>query len=66
MHKVAFWETEADKLSTSLQKNIFASKELGLDLKMQLRDLVRHIDGIADHAEDMADALAIYVIKRSL
>ncbi len=66
IHKVAFWETEADKASTSLQKAIFNNNELGLDLKMQLRDLVRSIDKIADHAEDLADTLAIYVIKRSL
>lgn len=66
MHKVIFWETESDKASTRLQKAIFGNEQLGLDLKMQLRDLVKHIDAIADHAEDMADSLAIYVIKRSL
>jgi len=66
IHKIAFWETEADKASTSLQKAIFNNNELGLDLKMQLRDLVRSIDKIADHAEDLGDTLAIYVIKRSL
>lgn len=66
MHKVVFWETESDKASTRLQKAVFADDQLGLDMKMQLRDLVKHIDGIADQAEDMADSLAIYVIKRSL
>lgn len=66
IHKISFWETEADKASTSLQKAIFNNHELGLDLKMQLRDLVRSIDKIADHAEDLGDTLAIYVIKRSL
>ena len=66
IHKIAFWETEADKGSTSLQKAIFNNNELGLDLKMQLRDLVRSIDKIADYAEDLGDTLAIYVIKRSL
>lgn len=66
MHKVIFWETESDKASTRLQKAIFGNPQLGLDLKMQLRDLVKHIDRIADQAEDMADSLAIFVIKRSL
>ena len=66
MHKVIFWETESDKASTRLQKAVFGSKQMGLDLKMQLRDLIKHIDGIADEAEDMADSLAIFVIKRSL
>lgn len=66
MHKVIFWETESDKASTRLQKAVFADADLGLDVKMQIRDLVRHVDRIADQAEDMADSLAIYVIKRSL
>jgi len=66
IHKVAFWETEADKASSNLQKKVFATEALGLDVKMQIRDLVRSIDKIADQAEDMADSLAIYVIKRSL
>ncbi len=66
IHKVAFWETEADKISSRLQKAIFATTSFGLDVKMQIRDLIRSIDKIADQAEDMADSLAIYVIKRSL
>ncbi|MDX2479003.1 MAG: DUF47 family protein [Desulfuromusa sp.] len=66
IHKIVFWETEADKCSTRLQKAIFNNESLGLDLKMQLRDLARSIDKIADYAEDLADSLAICVIKRSL
>ena len=66
IHKIAFWETEADKAATYLQKAIFNDSELGLDVKMQLRDLARSIDKIADQAEDLGDTLAIYVIKRSL
>lgn len=65
MHKVSFWETEADMASTRLQKAIFGCETLDLAEKMQLRDLVKHIDKIADQAEDMADSLAIFVIKRS-
>ena len=66
MHKVSYWETESDKISTRLQKNIFRCNELDLAHKMQLRDLIRHVDKIADRAEDVADRLAISVIKRSL
>ncbi len=66
MHKVSFWETEADKISTMLQKRIFRQNEMRLSQKMQLRDFVRHIDKIADRAEDVADDLSIFVIKRSL
>lgn len=66
IHKVSFWETEADKAATCLQRAIFNDGELGLDAKMQLRDLAKSIDKIADQAEDLGDSLAIYVIKRSL
>ena len=66
MHKIAFWETESDKASTRLQKSIFADPQLDLAKKMQLRDMVKHIDRIADQAEDLAERLAIFVIKRSL
>ncbi len=66
MHKVSFWETESDKISTILQKRIFGQDEMSLSEKMQLRDFVRHVDKIADRAEDVADDLSIFVIKRSL
>jgi len=66
MHKVSYWETESDKVSTRLQRNIFRKKELRLSHRMQLRDFVRHVDKIADRAEDVADHLSIFVIKRSL
>lgn len=66
MHKVSYWETESDKTSTRLQRSIFRQKELRLSHRMQLRDFVRHVDKIADRAEDVADSLSIFVIKRSL
>ncbi len=66
IHKVSYWETQSDKISTRLQKSIFSCQDLRLSQKMQLRDLVRHVDKIADRAEDVADKLSIYIIKRSL
>ncbi len=65
MHKVSFWETEADKVSTLLQRRIFRQEDMRLSHRMQLRDFVRHVDKIADRAEDVADKLNIFVIKRS-
>jgi predicted phosphate transport protein (TIGR00153 family) len=65
MHKVLFYEKEADKISTRLKMTIFDS-ELDLSRKNQLRIFVEHIDTIADTAEDVADRLAIYAIKRSI
>jgi predicted phosphate transport protein (TIGR00153 family) len=66
MHKVIHWESQSDIISTKLQRDIFSRKEMRLSHRMQLRDFVRHVDKIADRAEDVADKLGIYVIKRSL
>jgi uncharacterized protein Yka (UPF0111/DUF47 family) len=66
MHKVSYWEKQSDKVSTRIQRRIFRQNELHLSHKLQLRDFVMHVDQIADQAEDVADQLSIYVIKRSL
>ena len=66
LHKVSFWEKESDKVSTRLQKAIFGRADLHLSHKMHLRFFVKLVDRIADEAEDVADRLNIYVIKRML
>ncbi len=66
MHKVSYWETESDKVSTRIQSAIYRDENLQLSHRMQLCNLIRHVDKIADRAEDVADRLSIYVIKRSL
>ena len=65
MHKVMFYEKEADRVSTKLKRAIFGS-ELPLSRKAQLRNFVEHIDNLADRSEDVADRLAIYTIKRTV
>ncbi len=65
MHKVMFYEKEADKVSTKLKRAIFGS-DLSLSQKAHLRNFVEHIDYLADHSEDVADRLAIYTIKRTV
>jgi len=62
-HKVVLYEKEADVISTNLKREIFNS-DLDLAQKMHLRQFVEQIDNIADVAEDVADRLAIYAIKR--
>ena len=64
-HKVIFYETEADKISTRLKTAIFRS-DLPLEHKIHLRYFVERIDDSANAAEDVADELAIFTIKRSL
>ena len=65
-HKVMLYEKEADAISTTLKSGIFASNKLSLAQKLHLREFVEHIDTIADMAEDVADRLAIYAIKRTV
>jgi len=63
--KVLIFEKEADKISTKLKRKIFES-DLDLPRKMHLRQFVEQIDNVADWAEDVADRLAIYAIKRTV
>jgi uncharacterized protein len=65
LHKVYFYEKEADKLADKLKRKIF-SLDIHLSHKMHLRYFATHIDGIADRTEDVAQRLGIYTIKRSL
>ena len=65
MHKVMFYEKEADKVSTKLKRAIFAL-DIPLSHKAHLRHFAEQIDNVADRAEDVADRLAIYTIKRKI
>jgi predicted phosphate transport protein (TIGR00153 family) len=65
-HKVYYWETESDKVASDLQRAIFKREDMRMSHRLQLRDFAKRVDNIADVSEDVADRLAIYVIKRSL
>ena len=65
LFKVHHWEKDADKLSDGLKRRIFAS-DLELAHKTQLRYFANHVEQLSDEAEDVADRLAIYAIKRNL
>lgn len=64
-HKVQLYEKEADIISSALKREIFGS-DLDLAQKLHLKSFVEGIDSIADIAEDVADRLAIYSIKRTV
>ncbi len=66
LNKVYFWESEADRLSEAVKRKVFRTTELELSRKFHLRYFALHIESLADKAEDVADRLAIYTIKRSL
>ncbi len=63
--KVLFLESEADRMSTKLQRKVYAS-EMEHTLKRHLQYFVEHIDELANAAEDVADELAIFTIKRKI
>lgn len=65
IHKVYFFEKEADRLADSLKRKVFA-KDLELARKIHLRYFCLHVETVSDRAEEVADRLAIYTIKRTI
>jgi len=65
LHKVYFYEKEADKIVNRLTHHIFESN-IELSRKIHLRFFAFHVEHLADAAENVADRLAIYTIKRTL
>ena len=64
-HKAVYLEIEADKINTRLKRNIFQS-DLSLERKIHLRYFAERLDLLANRAEDIANRLAVFIIKRSL
>ncbi|MCB5253951.1 MAG: DUF47 family protein [Candidatus Cloacimonadaceae bacterium] len=65
IHKVYFFEREADQIGEKLRRKIFGM-DINLSRKSQLRFFAIHIEKISDAAQDVCDRLAIYTIKRQL
>lgn len=65
LHKVYFFEKEADRLADALKRKIFAA-DLELARKIHLRYFCLHVETLSDRAEEVADRLAIYTIKRTI
>ena len=65
IHKIGFYEEEADNVSLRLKTDIFQS-DLPLARKLHLTQWVDAIEQVSDAADDVGDRLAIYAIKRSL
>jgi predicted phosphate transport protein (TIGR00153 family) len=64
LHKVMLYEHEADQLALALKTRVFAS-DLSLERKAHLRHFIDKVEGVSNQAEDVADWLAIYTIKRA-
>ncbi len=65
IHKVYFFEKETDRIATTLRMKIFR-RDMKLSRKMHLRDVAVNVAKISDEAENVADRLSIYTIKRSI
>lgn len=65
IHKVYFFEREADQLGEKLRRLIFA-QDMDLARKSHLRWFAIHIEQISDYAQAVCDRLSIYTIKRRL
>jgi predicted phosphate transport protein (TIGR00153 family) len=65
LYKVHHFEKEADSISDGLKREIFAS-ELPLAHKIHLRYFALNVEKVSDRAEEVADRLAIYAIKRTI
>jgi len=65
--KVHFWEHEADKVEERIMIKAFNSPDIEkLSQKVHMRYFAERISMVADEAEDVADRLDIYTIKRSI
>ena len=65
LHRVFFYEKEADRAGDRLKREIFESG-IDLSLKLHLRYFADQVEGISDIAEEVADRIAIYAIKRGV
>jgi len=65
LYKVHHFEKEADNISDTLKRAVFAS-ELDLAHKIHLRYFALNVEKVSDKAQEVADRLAIYSIKRNI
>ncbi len=64
LHKVRFYESDGDETLTKLKRAIF-DDDMDLAQKLHIRLFAEGIAEISDMAEDVADRLVIFSIKRA-
>jgi len=65
LHKVYFHEKQGDTIAMDLKRKIFDT-DVDLARKIHLRYFTLNIDRVSDAAEDVADRISIYAIKRTV
>lgn len=66
LHRVYFYEKEADDLADELKRKLFDDSSIELSHKQHLRYFIEHTEKLSDRAEEVADMVSIYAIKRSI
>jgi predicted phosphate transport protein (TIGR00153 family) len=66
VNKACFYERESDGVAEKIKRIVFRTEDLHLSGRLHLRLFAKHIDDIADAAEDVCDRLAIAAIKRDV
>jgi predicted phosphate transport protein (TIGR00153 family) len=66
LHRVYFYETEADKLAAAIKRKVFREMpDLKLSEKFHLRYFTLHIEQVSDASKKAADLLSVMAIKRA-
>jgi hypothetical protein len=65
VHKVFYFEKEADDLSERLKNDVFCSS-IDLQKKLHIKYFIKGVEKISDYSQDVGDRLVIYTIKREL
>lgn len=66
IQRVGYYEGESDRLEEEIKVLLFSLDKLGLAEKIQLREFIEKMSIMADLAEDIADMIGIYRIKREI
>jgi len=66
VEKVHHWEHEADEIEERIKRKAFSTEKMKMFRRVHIRYFAERISQMADEAEEVADRLSIYAIKRSL
>lgn len=65
LHRVYFYEKEADGIADELKRKLFREyDDLDLSVKQHIRYFIEQTEKLSDDAEEIADMISIYAIKR--
>lgn len=66
VEKVHHWEHEADEIEERIKRKAFTAEKMKMFRRVHIRYFAEQISRMADEAEEVADRLSIYAIKRSM